>query len=286
MRIVLTMVLVICCSLVRDVSSQTKPVLPTQTNLPAPEGWELYPTPSADSPALRCANYSKQEWQVALDGENATTRLDTLRNHQAPLPGQIRSRSVQVGTKEARSVEQLNDGWLVGLDIGEFGGGLWWFSFDGRRSKKLSDENIVGFAKTSAGVLALSGLGHMRLDKGTVLMIGEGPAGRRSIKTLVDLGAAPRAFVVETPDSLLVMTQRGLIRVRTSGIVEQLASTNYRLLYPNSMALSPSGVIYVGMRHFITRLIPAGDSYREEWFVPAGCSQFEVRDYDCVCTSK
>ena len=284
MRVLLTIfLLVICPSCAKGVSSQTTAIPSNPIISPAPEGWVLYPTPSADSPALRCANYSRREWRVTLDRGNVRTRLDTLRDNQAPLPAVIHSRSVAVGTKGYRSAQQVNDGWLVGLDVGEFGGGLWWFSSDGGNSRKLAEDNIAGFAKTSMGVLALSGLAHGSLDSGRILRIGDGAAGNRSVETLVDLGSAPRTFAVESPDSLLVLTTRTLVRVRASGTVEQLFPTNYGLLYPTSMALSPSGIIYVGMRHFITRLTPAGKGYREEWFVPIGCSQFRIRNYDCVC---
>jgi hypothetical protein len=52
------------------------------------------------------------------------------------------------------------------------------------------------------------------------------------------------------------------------------------------MTLSSSGVIHIGMRHFITRLTPNGNTYTQEWFVPADCTLFTKRDYDCVCVNK
>jgi hypothetical protein len=283
--LLIILLLTSCSSCAERVGSQTPVASSELASLPAPEGWVLYPSPLADSPALRCANYSMREWRVTVEGESLKTRLDTRRDHQAPLPSEINSKNVAVGSKGDRHVIQVEDGWLVGLDVGEFGGALWWFSSDGKNSKKLADENVVGFANSSKGVLALVGLAHMGLDSGKVLRIADGEAGNRKIEVLADLGVAPRTFAVESPDTLLVVTTRGLVRVRTSGMVEQLLPTNYGLLYPNSMTLSPSGVIHVGMRHFVTRLTPTGNSYREEWFVPIGCSQFRIRDYDCVCIS-
>ena len=34
------------------------------------------------------------------------------------------------------------------------------------------------------------------------------------------------------------------------------------------------------------RLTPNGNSYTEEWFVPAECTLFTKRDYDCVCVNQ
>jgi hypothetical protein len=253
--------------------------------MPAPEGWVPYPSPSANDPALTCANYSRREWRVTAAGESVKVSPDTWGNHQDPLPPEINSRSVAVGSKSERHVIRVEDGWLVGLNAGEFGGALWWFGSDGKSSKRLGDENVVGFAESSKGVLALAGLAHMDSDSGKVFRITDGESGNRKVEALADLGAAPRAFAVESQDSLLIVTTRGIVRVRSSGAVEQLLTTNYGLLYPNSMTVSPSGVVYIGMRHFITRLTPTGNGYKEEWFVPASCTRFETRDYDCVCIS-
>lgn len=255
----------------------------TAAPLPPPEGWTLYPSPSADDPALLCANHSTREWRVEAEGEGVKVSPDTRQNHIDPLPPEITSRNVAAGNKGDRHVLRVDDGWLVGLNVGEFGGALWWFSSDGKSGKNLGGEPIVGLAQSSRGVLALSGLAHMGSDVGRVLLVTGGEGGDRRVEALADLGSAPRVFASESQDSLLVLTRRGLVRVRASGAVEELLPTNYSLLFPNSMTLSPSGVVHVGMRHFITRLTPSGSGYKEEWFVPAGCAKFETRDFDCVC---
>jgi hypothetical protein len=245
--------------------------LPPQQNapretaaLPPPDGWEPYPNPAPGSAALQCANYSRREWRVTLDGHGVKIDLDTLSNHQEPLPSNIQSRSVAVGTKGTRHIAQADDGSLIGLDVGEFGGGLWWFSSDGQNSRKLSDENVLGFAKTASGILAIGGLAHMGSDYGQILRVGAGAGGNRRIETLSNLDAAPMAFVVESPDSILVLTTRELVRVRGDGTLQHLFPVNYASLYPNSMTLGPAGILHVGMRHFVTRLTPMGDKYKEE----------------------
>ena len=227
-----------------------------------------------------------REWKVALSGETLRIRLDTQRDHQDLLPPEIKSRNVIVDTKGYRHVIAVDDGWLVGLDFGEFGGALWWFSSDGTRSKKISEENVVGFANTPQGILVLVGLAHLGSDSGKVLRVTDGEAGERKLEPVADLGSAPRTFVVESPDSLIILTTRRLVRVRATGQIERLFQTRYQDLYPTSMALSPSGVFHVGMRHFVTRLTPTANGYQEEWFVPTNCSTFRIRDLDCICTSR
>lgn len=252
---------------------------------PAPIGWVAYSKPTEDE--LRCANYSKFEWRVSLDNKgDLQIRSDGIRDHQDPLPPQIRSRNVAVGSKEDRHVIRVNDGWLVGMDIGEFGGGLWWFSDNGKRNKKLSSENVVGFAATSKGVLVFVGLSHMSLDNGNVLRFVEKTGGDQKLEVLANLSSAPKAIATESPDVVIVLTGDGLVRVTSSGEIANLFNTEYGLLYPNSMTLSSSGVIHIGMRHFLTRLTPAGNTYNEEWFVRADCPKFTTRDLDCVCVRR
>src|SRR5262249_62333899 len=74
--------------------------LPPQQNapretaaLPPPDGWEPYPNPAPGSAALQCANYSRREWRVTLDGKGVKIDLETLGNHQEALPPNIHSQS-------------------------------------------------------------------------------------------------------------------------------------------------------------------------------------------------
>ena len=282
MRTSFLILLAICFSSAGIIAPRAQTPSATDSSAP-PAGWVAYPKPAEDGEDLRCGNYSRREWEVVLDGERLQIRLDTTRSHQDALPAGIKSRNVAIGTKGDRYVAQVDDGWLVGIDVGEFGGGLWWFSADGRRSKNLSDENIHGFVNTSAGILALAGLAHLGLNSGQVLRITDGKAGNRKAEALANLGAAPQAFVAESADAVIVLTTKRLVRVKSSGNVEELLKTNYGLLYPNSMTLAPSGTIHVGMRQFVTRLTPTGTTYKEEWFVPANCTRFAIGSYECVC---
>jgi hypothetical protein len=285
-KVFILITILILCSLCAGRASQHAQTLKgTSDSSAPPDGWVLYPTPSAESEALNCGNYSMREWNVTLKDGSLKIRLDRDSVHWDPLPPEINSASVKAGSKTDRHVIRVDDGWLIGLNSGEFGGGLWWFSSDGKTNRRLIDDRVVGFVNTPNGVFALVGLAHKGSDFGRVLRITDGKVGDRQIETVADLGSAPQTFVVESPESLLVLTRRGLVRLKTSGKIESLFKPNYRLLYPNSMALSSSGVIYIGIRLFVTRLTPDGDHYKEEWLVPKNCTRFQVRNLDCVCKS-
>jgi hypothetical protein len=134
-------------------------------------------------------------------------------------------------------------------------------------------------------VLAIVGLAHLGRESGKILRIGKGSAGRQPVEVLADLGAACLTFAMESPRSLIVMTTQRLMRVRTSGSVKPLLPVpwHYVSLRPNSVSISPSGVIHIGLQHFVIRLMPTEHGYTEEWLVPLECLQFEFRDENCVC---
>lgn len=230
---------------------------------PAP-GWVPYHRPTEDE--RLCANYSKQEWNVALNSDKSGVVI-----------------SKQNDDRINQHVLKVRDGRLVGENNGEWGGGLWWVSKDGRRRTRLLRKNVYGYVKTSTGVLVITGLRHRGANEGDVWRYIDRPGQKKRAEHLLDLGWAPLTFTQDSPDSVLVLTSDGFVRVHPDGRLETLYRRVYGILYPDSIAISPNGVIHVGMRHFITRLTPSAGTYKEEWFVPANCTTFRTEGYDCVC---
>ena len=250
-------VLLVCfgsVSYAQEVATTAEPLAP---------GWVAYHSPNEDE--RRCANYSKQAWAVTLNSDKSGVVI-------SKYDGDLN-----------RHVIRVRDGRLVGEDNGEWGGGLWWVSKDGRRRQRLLRRNVYGFVKISNAVLVITGLRHMGANEGDVWRYAVGPRQKKKVEHLVDLGWAPFTFTQDSPDSVLVLTSDGFVRVHASGRKESLYRRVYGLLYPDSVTISPTGVIHVGMRHFITRLTPSEGTYKEEFFVPSNCTHFKTVDYDCVC---
>lgn len=253
-------------------------------SLPPPEGWVRYTFPEKGGESvLSCAAFSRREWQVSPEGDGV--RISPYREGevQDPLPFDIRPQKAAEGLAGDRHAKRVEDGWLVGFDAGEFGGGLWWFSADGGRRRRLAGDNVKGFADSSAGPLALVGRAHLSTNYGKALLVRGGREGERAVEAIADLGGAPTAFAAESADSLVVVTYSGVVRVRTSGEVERLFTPEGGdgLPYPNSITLSKAGVIHVGMRHFVLRLSPSAEGYRREWFVPSDCNKFGLTGFPC-----
>jgi hypothetical protein len=253
-----------------------------------PSGWTPYPTPKSGSETLRCANYSiRREWRVSVS--NGTLEIAVIPFERGGAQSQVfKKQELPSGIQRVKgmvglqSTLKLQNGWLLGFDGGEFGGGLWFASDDGT-TQMLNSENVHGFVATPRGVLVLAGLAHMGLDSGKVFVVPYTVKSSPDVKLLLELDGAPEAFTKVSDDLMLVVTTRGVSRVSSSGGSELLLRRDLGLLYPNSVAATPDGVIYVGARLFVVRLSPHDGDYLEQWMLPDSCTHFEIRGLDCVC---
>jgi hypothetical protein len=253
-----------------------------------PSGWTPYPTPKSGSETLRCANYSiRREERVSVS--NGTLEIAVIPFERGGAQSQVfKKQELPPGIQRVKgmvglqSTLKLRNGWLLGFDGGEFGGGLWFAGDDGA-TQILNRENVQGFVATPQGVLILAGLAHMGIDSGRVFVVPYAVKSPRDVKLLAELDGAPEAFTKVSDDVMLVVTTRGVSRISSRGGSELLLRRDLGLLYPNSVAVMPGGAIYIGMRLFVVRVTPHAEEYLEQWLVPDSCTHFEIQGLDCVC---
>lgn len=260
----------------RNLSARTQ--LPRSE--PPPEGFVILPS-SKD--VLNRPNCDKI-WEVFQEEDTTKIREQSKEPTRSVLPFKIDKPFLRVSSHH---VQQVDDGWLIGFERGEWGGGLLWFSPDGSKQKELVRGNVYGLVKSSTGIFVVTGLSHRGLSEGKIFHVQKGEGGNWDAKLLVDFGGNPDTFTQESPDSLLVVigyklvrnafgnfveAPGGLWRVKTNGKVDSLMiSDRLARINPNSMTLSQAGVIYLGAWRFVMRLTPVANGYREETFVPLNC---------------
>lgn len=103
---------------------------------------------------------------------------------------------------------KVRDGWLVGADRGEWGGELVHVAADGT-STVLFEENIAGIFRLADGVVAISGLAHLQLNRGLLLRISEEEPGHFVAIPWRRLPGAPASSWLLEDDELLVNTYGG-----------------------------------------------------------------------------
>lgn len=276
-----------------------------------PPGWVSRKGPNPELSGERiCANHSRHQWLVeASAGELKVISIPPGSIVQDPLPFPIsfegvpptppppppppsgvsripRSPVEYAETRSRRHVARIRGGWLIGFNAGESGGSLWWYAENGGTGTKLTDDNVVAILPVNEGSAAfvVAGLAHLGLDTGRVIRLRAREA-LPLVEELLDLGTEPQAAAAQPDGSVLVLTNTRLLGFQTGGGHFGLCTVNYDALYPRSMVVMPTGDIFIGMRHYVSRIRWTDDRMRcsVEWFVPKNCNRFVEQDFDCVC---
>jgi hypothetical protein len=256
-----------------------------------PSGWHVYAdgkVKNANEYDRRCFNFSRNEWNVTVEGVEVRIAKNIRRQEEVPaLPPRLVH---QYGMTSLQSATRLNDGWLLAYNGGEFGGGLWLTSSDGGDVKQILNEDVHAVVIRDDSVVVLSGLAHMTGDSGRAwfyaLPRDLGMALQRSIK----LDGAPGAYTKGTDGSVTFTTTHSLNRITKEGELQTLHEFPKWMAhqYPNSIALLPNGTVYVGMRMFVLRLKNYSGEFSEEWLLPDECRRFTLNESkpDCVCSPR
>jgi hypothetical protein len=244
-----------------------------------PAGWVNAPS-SRDAPALwQCAGYGGS-WVVSKNQDAiAIKKLNIEKQNQVPLPRQLKLSKEMIGR---RSMLHTGDGWLIGFDAGEFGGGLWWFSSDGTEAKKLLEQNVHSIYETPDGVFVLAGLAHLGIDQGEIDQFTATPE-KISLKYKASLGGSPEASALGPEGEIIIATMRSVLLVDHGGKVHELYRSGENLTYPTSVVEKANGDIFVAMRFFVLRLISDNGAYRADWLMPKKCQSFKMVKYICNC---
>ena len=233
--------------------------------------WRTTKPAEYDSAAWREANDSDRDWEVSRRGTGVVVKLRPWDEPDQPLPFEIKppKGSYAPMLRGQRYVTMVNNGWIVGFNAGEWGGTLWWFSSDGRKKYMISKDQVSGFFPSKAGLLAIEGLAHMSIDKGRIIRLRQNRKGRWATERFVDLKHAPYAAALDSGGSLIVATSGQLLRVHPNKTIDVILNREYWSgLYPDSMAIAPSGTIYLGMRYAVARMRRSAAGYKVDWITP------------------
>lgn len=248
----------------------------------SPDEWvEIAPFAPASS-EMFCANHAlDSEWALSMvDDQPRVTRYSPSKKDSLPFP--LPRKMPFAGT---RTVLPVTNGFLVGFDAGEFGGGLWWFSSDGKDRYVISNDNVKSIASLNGSLIAVSGLAHLSISRGTVLELHQ-VGSKWTLLRSIELNAAPCATVRSDDSALIIVTTQG-ISIYNQGTVRQVLSSDYSLLYPNSVVVEKNGTILIGMRYAIAKILQKAGVYTESWLVKRGCESLkEAGKYRCACVSK
>ena len=208
------------------------------------------------------ANRSHMIWVVARRGDDVRAHLfgwrEILKNAFVPPPFVPRAEQFSGGR-----VFHVDDGWLVGFNEGEFGAALYWFSNDGGKKYKISDDQIVDFMATPTGIIAIQGLAHMGMSDGSVVELTKNAeTGRWVSKERKSLPQAPESFVRSRDGRLFIGLSDSLALLTPDNQLEVLVkSTDW--VRPDTLVTSADeSKIYIGTLQYVCEYDMQTKSFR------------------------
>ena len=200
---------------------------------------------------LYAANRSDVAWRVAKQGDDVRAHLfgwrEILRIVFARPPFVPRA-----GQFSGGRAFHVNDGWLVGFNEGEFGAALYWFSNDGSRKYKISDDQIVDFMATPTGIIAIQGLTHLGMSYGSVVELAKNTdTGHWVSRERKSLPQAPESFVRSKDGHLFIALSDSLALLTPDNKLEVLA-TSADWVRPDTLVMSADeSKIYIGTWQYV-----------------------------------
>lgn len=222
----------------------------------------------------RCAVYRPDNVVAIRAGQLVVTASRGPRRDALPfkLPS-----DVDDGTSP-RQVRKIPGGWLVGIDRGEWVGGLYRTNDDGTEIERVqwpedarlpldAGENVFAFGGDEENVLILGGA-HMLEAAWVLLMRADAYGWRVSVVGRLE-GAATASTQLD--GNLIAATRDGLWIATPEGQLTRLLRRRSGHLSPTSVVAFSETVFLIGFRHYISRVTVEGGRAREAWFATAKC---------------
>ena len=241
--------------------------------------WSVFSSGTPSKEKIECSGFSSSNWRVEkeIGGIQITKSLSrdlSIEN----LPFRFNSKNIS-SHQRVSAISKAGEFWLLGLDGGEWGGGLWWVSPDGGQGQLL-DMNVRSILETKNGPLVFVGLNHENKKSGEVFLVRPDKTGL-IVASIAKLKGVPSASILTLDKEVLMISENNLIQMTLDGKMRKIAKLP--LYYPNSMAQDNDGSIWIGGRHFVVRIICQNGGMKEEWYVPDNCKDFKMKEGRCVC---
>ncbi|MGC4043577.1 MAG: hypothetical protein QM758_07200 [Armatimonas sp.] len=236
------------------------------------QDWGVHTPPAPGSNAWYQANNASSEWEVYLEGRTPCAGLAVNR---AGLTSSTRSVTIPFGLDMKLASSKVTmmpgqifpldkackvaDGYLIGFNNGEFGGGLYWFSADGKKHYEIPAnaefaENTQFLLQRGSELLSLRGLSHLGIHCGLLSRLAQDSRSIWKETPLVDLKDSAGGYCFAGQD-LWIATQSQLLKVSAQNkLTVVVEKAFWRGLYPNSMIFSAPNTLYIGIRSGAARV--------------------------------
>lgn len=230
--------------------------------------WKIDTLPTGDK--IYPANHSQDNWIFSNSGEKwKIVRNDFSREKGDSFP--FTPDFIDKNLKEIkgnRFVKQTPDGYFVGLNKGEFGGGLYFIKPDGLDGYEMASYlNIRSIFEYNSRYFAIEGLAHLGGQRGQIIEIYKEDTVWK-YKSLINLIEAPDLITDYKNEKIIVTSQYILKFGEDFKVSEVLKSPIYwGMLYPSSILIDKND-LYLSMRQGILKIKTFDSTPDYEWYVP------------------
>jgi hypothetical protein len=174
---------------------------------------------------------------------------------------------VRVGLASNKGELQMSNGKLVGIDNGEWGGGLSFVPTDTTQSqKKIIRGNIRHIFRFQGNIYFIHGIAHMSISEGTLYRLDT--LNQTFVYTkILDFEDAPEAYAVYD-NKILIAAHESFYVVNDFKKQQIVKEAFWSSLYPNSIAAFDNNNIFIGMRGGIVKLGLLTGSFKFYKFTP------------------
>lgn len=214
------------------------------------------------------ANSSKKDWTIDIINDSIKIKKNDynyFKGDSLPFDRKEIAKKLN-GQYSIRAVKKVENGYIIGLNNGEFGGGLWFLSENGKSSYEIMKyRRIHQIFEFNEKLYVIEGLAHMGFSNGNLLELDKDENWR--VSKTYELPAAP-SFIVKEKDNILIVTSEYLMSFnKHEKLIEVLkAPFNWGLLFPSSAVIIDND-IYIAMRKGILKISKFKYIPKYEWFV-------------------
>lgn len=158
------------------------------------------------------------------------------------------------------------DGYLIPIDRGEFGGGLFWVDAYAQRYETLSTFNTCNLAQIDGKIYAIQNLAHLSSFEGKLLMIDK-QKGKWRLETVTEF-KQPFWMFIQDGKRFITLNEKAVYSLNLKGQVRELYRFMEDTRIGNMLVLS-NHEIWLGCDRTLLHLTPQrDDAYQAQWYIP------------------
>lgn len=239
------------------------PVIGQQVDL---SGWKPIPVPVNDSLQSIIIN-SDNHWTIVSEKKHAII----VPYHHNTITGDSLLLSRQVKQEIYRSlpgnkiIHKVADGYLIFTNNGEYGGGTWLLSTDGKKRTKIDDHKVVNLFSDNHVLYALQTTGG--IPEGSIIEVYKDSSWHT--KTVHQFVHDVPLVAQKVNNEVFIVCYNSLVRFTKDKQVIPILTPPYLWgrFYPTSIAISGENVC-IGMRHGIQKIKNYTTTPEYEWYIP------------------